>query len=99
MTSCCAATVAVNPMLLPGIFSLADWYLVNYNIFSARGLYEHALSVADETLAANDPDRLRALRGVVGNLSKRTFPALPEGEKVQLQSAGRLPLRHHARDQ
>lgn len=63
-----------SPMLLPGIFSLADWYLVNYNIFSARGLYEHALSVADETLPANDPDRLRALRGVAATYRSERFP-------------------------
>lgn len=63
-----------NPSLLPGIFSLADWYLVNYNIFSARGLYEHALSVADETLAAADPSRLRALRGMAATYRSERFP-------------------------
>ena len=70
-----------NPMLLPGIFSLADWYLVNYNIFSARGLYEHALSVADETLAANDPDRLRALRGVAATYRSERFPPYQKERK------------------
>lgn len=63
-----------SPMLLPGIFSLADWYLVNYNIFSARGLYEHALSVADETLTAADPKRLRALRGMAATYLSERFP-------------------------
>lgn len=63
-----------SPMLLPGIFSLADWYLVNYNIFSARGLYQHALAVADETLAADDPHRLRALRGVAATYRSERFP-------------------------
>ena len=63
-----------SPMLLPGIFSLADWYLVNYNIFSARGLYEHALSVADDTLAAADPKRLRALRGMAATYLSERFP-------------------------
>ena len=63
-----------NPSLLPGIFSLADWYLVNYNIFSARGLYEHALSVADESLAAADPNRLRALRGMAATYRSERFP-------------------------
>ena len=63
-----------SPLLLPGVFALADWYLVNYNIFSARGLYAHALSLADETLAANDPDRLRALRGVAATYRSERFP-------------------------
>ena len=70
-----------SPMLLPGIFSLADWYLVNYNIFSARGLYEHALSVADETLAEDDPDRLRALRGVAATYRSERFPPYQEKKK------------------
>ena len=70
-----------SPMLLPGICSLADWYLVNYNIFSARGLYEHALSVADETLAANDPDRLRALRGVAATYRSERFPPYQKERK------------------
>ena len=63
-----------SPTLLPGIFALADWYLVNYNIFSARGLYEHALSVAGETLAKDDPNRLRALRGMAATYRSERFP-------------------------
>ena len=64
-----------SPTLLPGIFSLADWYLVNYNIFSARGLYGHALSVADAAaLADDDPSRLRALRGVAATYRSERFP-------------------------
>ena len=63
-----------NPELLPGIFSLADWYLVNYNIFSARGLYEHALTLADKALANDDPKRLRALRGVAATYRSERFP-------------------------
>ncbi len=70
-----------SPMLLPGIFSLADWYLVNYNIFSARGLYEHALSVADETLGAADPSRLRALRGMAATYLSERFPPYQEERK------------------
>ena len=69
-----------SPLLLPGIFALADWYLVNYNIFSARGLYAHALSLADETLAANDPERLRALRGVAATYRSERFPPY-QGER------------------
>ncbi len=63
-----------SPGLIPGIFSLADWYLVNYNIFSARGLYEHALSLADDTSSPDDPARLRALRGVAATYRSERFP-------------------------
>ena len=63
-----------SPMLLPGIFSLADWYLANYNIFSARSLYEHALTLADHALAVDDPKRLRALRGVAATYRSERFP-------------------------
>ena len=69
-----------SPLLLPGIFALADWYHVNYNIFSARGLYAHALSLADETLADDDPDRLRALRGVAATYRSERFPPY-QGER------------------
>ena len=70
-----------SPMLLPGIFALADWYLVNYNIFSARGLYEHALLLAHETLPANDPSRLRALRGVATSYRSERFPPYQKERK------------------
>ena len=33
---------ATSTELLPGMFTLADWYLTTYDIFSARGLFEHA---------------------------------------------------------
>ena len=69
-----------NPMMLPGIFSLADWYLVNYNIFSARGLYSHALALADESLEADDPQRLRALRGIAASYRSERFPPY-QGER------------------
>lgn len=70
-----------SPMLLPGIFALADWYLVNYNIFSARGLYDHALSLAGETLPADDPNRLRALRGVAATYRSERFPPYQREKK------------------
>ena len=65
-----------NPMLLPGIFSLADWYLANYNIFSARGLYEHALLIADEALGTRIPNAFARCaawrRPTEANVSRRT---------------------------
>ena len=67
-----------NPELLPGMFSLGDWYLTNYNIFAARALYELALSVADDSLGAADPNRIRALRGVAQTYRSERFPPYQE---------------------
>lgn len=75
-----------NPMLLPGIFALADWYLVNYNIFSARSFYEHALSVADAAFDADDPHRLRALRGVAATYRNERFPPYQPAAKSDFAS-------------
>ena len=63
-----------SPELLPGMFELADWYLSNYNIFSARALYEHALAVADHRLNRDDPQRIRALRSVAATYRSERFP-------------------------
>ncbi|MDE0419568.1 MAG: TonB family protein [Gammaproteobacteria bacterium] len=81
-----------NPSLLPGIFSLADWYLGNYNIFSARSLYAHALSLADGALADDDPKRLRALRGVAATYRSERFPPYQRESK---SSSSQYPTFRH----
>ena len=63
-----------SPSLLPGLFVLADWYMSNYNIFSARDLYEHGVLVADTNLADDHPARIRALRSLAGTYRKERFP-------------------------
>lgn len=78
----------LSPDLLPGIFSLADWYLVNYNIFSARSLYQHALSVASENLSADDPARLRALRSVAATYRSERFPPYQPDRDAPPRSGG-----------
>ena len=77
-----------SPDLLPGIFSLADWYLVNYNIFSARSLYEHAFSVASENLSADDPARLHALRSVAATYRSERFPPYQSHRDAPSRSSG-----------
>lgn len=63
-----------NPALLPGLFMLADWYMSNYNIFSARDLYEHAAQMADKKLTDDHPARIRALRSLALSYRKERFP-------------------------
>ena len=63
-----------SPELLPGLFALADWYMSNYNIFSARALYEHATGVASRHLRADHPARIRALRSVAATYRNERFP-------------------------
>ena len=65
---------ADNPALLPGLFALADWYLSNYNIFSARALYEHATSLAAKHLPRDDRMRIRGLRSVAATYRNERFP-------------------------
>ena len=63
-----------HPALLPGLFALADWYMQNFNIFSARDLYEHAATLADGHLDAAHPARVRALRSVAATYRNERFP-------------------------
>ena len=63
-----------NPALLPGLFALADWYLSNYNIFSARALYEHAATIAGAHLPGDHPARIRGLRSVAATYRSERFP-------------------------
>lgn len=63
-----------DPALLPGLFALADWYLHNFNIFSARALYEHAVTLAGERLGTAHPERVRGLRSVAATYRSERFP-------------------------
>ena len=64
---------ATSTELLPGMFTLADWYLTTYDIFSARGLFEHAEKVARAEGRASGA-RLRALRGIAATYRAERFP-------------------------
>ncbi len=50
--------------LLPGLFSLADWYVEMRNIFAARGLYYAAMKISESNLEQTDPRNIRALKGL-----------------------------------
>ena len=63
-----------DPALLPGLFVLADWYMANFNIFSARELYDHAAKVAATRLTIDHPARIRALRSIAATYRSERFP-------------------------
>ena len=63
-----------SAQLLPGLFVLADWYMSNYNIFSARSLYEHATNVARQHPHDEQQALIRALRGLAHTYRKERFP-------------------------
>ena len=77
-----------NPSLLPGLFTLADWYMSNYNIFSARALYEHAAKLSAFRLASDHPARVRALRGVAATYRNERFPPFYTRRREQQSTLG-----------
>ena len=50
----------LDPLMLPGIFRLAEWYTQTYNIFSARSLYELAGDLAIKHYGLGHPEVIRA---------------------------------------
>ena len=62
-----------SPEILPGLFRLADWYMHTDNIFTARGLYEKALTdfSPDDTIDVNN--RVRALSGLAQTYQQERF--------------------------
>ena len=53
----------LDPLMLPGIFRLAEWYTQTYNIFSARSLYELAGDLAIKHYGLGHPEVIRAYKG------------------------------------
>ena len=77
-----------DPALLPGLFALADWYLTNYNIFSARALYRHAVYVSTKADDDDDAAMIRALRGIAASYLSERFPPYHEPRTQALGSSG-----------
>ena len=85
---------------LPGLFSLADWYTDTYNIFAARGLYEHAVRLARENLDESDAKVLRALRGLARTYKLEKFrpSIIPDSAKaITARPYGSLNSIYHYR--
>ena len=84
---------ADDPALLPGLFTLADWYLSTYNIFSARRLYEQAALVAAERLPPENPAQVRALRWIAATYRAERFPPYQALERRRpARSSGYAPI-------
>ena len=77
-----------DPALLPGLFALADWYVTNYNIFSARALYRHAVYVANRADNDDEAATIRALRGIAASYLSERFPPYHEPRSQSSASGG-----------
>ena len=77
-----------DPALLPGLFALADWYLTNYNIFSARALYRHAVYIANRSDNDDEAATIRALRGIAASYLSERFPPYHEPRTQSSASGG-----------
>ena len=62
-----------SPEILPGLFTLADWYMDTDNIFTARGLYEKALSDFSLDQTDETENRKRALSGLAQTYQQERF--------------------------
>lgn len=62
-----------SPQILPGLFRLADWYMHTDNIFTARGLYEKALTEFSLEETDEVDNRIRALSGLAQTYQQERF--------------------------
>ncbi|MCY4127710.1 MAG: energy transducer TonB [Gammaproteobacteria bacterium] len=62
-----------SPEILPGLFTLADWYMHTDNIFTARGLYEKALTDFSLEETTEIEHRIRALSGLAQTYQQERF--------------------------
>ena len=88
--------------LLPTIFMLADWYVLIYNVFAARGLYEYATEIAKHHLERTSPENIRALQGLASTYRLERFRPLSALGQIRsripvLYWADETPFRYHAK--
>ena len=65
-----------DPRLIPGLFLLADWYGQDHNIFVARRLWGQAVVLGKRHLPADDPQTIRALKGLARTFREERFPTI-----------------------
>lgn len=87
--------------LLPTVFMLADWYVLIYNVFAARGLYEYAAKVVEQHLERTSPENIRALRGLAKTYRLERFRPLNSLGTIDsripvLYWADETPYTYHA---
>lgn len=88
--------------LLPAIFMLADWYVLIYNVFAARGLYEYATEIVEHHLERTSPDNVRALQGLANTYRLERFRPINALGQIQasipvLYWADETPFRYYAK--
>ncbi|MYC24869.1 MAG: hypothetical protein F4X56_02995 [Gammaproteobacteria bacterium] len=88
--------------LLPTIFMLADWYVLIYNVFAARGLYEYATEIVEHHLERTSPENIRALQGLASTYRLERFRPLSALGQIRsripvLYWADETPFRYHAK--
>lgn len=87
--------------LLPTVFMLADWYVLIYNVFAARGLYEYATKVVEQHLERTSPENIRALQGLAKTYRLERFRPLNSLGNIEtripvLYWSDETPFRYHA---
>ena len=78
--------------LLPTVFMLADWYVLIYNVFAARGLYEYATNIVEHHLERTSPENIRALQGIANTYRLERFRPLNSLGKIE----ARIPVLYWA---
>lgn len=87
--------------LLPSIFMLADWYVLIYNVFAARGLYEYATKIVAHHLDRTSPENVRALQGLAQTYRLERFRPLTSLGNIEaripvLYWSDETPFTYHA---
>ena len=72
-----------DPRLIPGLFLLADWYSNDHNIFVARRLWGQAVVLGKRHLPADDPQTIRALKGLARTFREERFPMIANEGRTQ----------------
>ena len=75
---------AYDKRLLAGLFHLAQWYEQTNNIFSARGLYGHAVELIDATMDEQAPELVQALEGLSRSYRLERFPPIYLGDATEV---------------
>ncbi len=84
-----------DPRLIPGLFLLADWYGEEHNIFISRRLLGQAVVLGKRYLPADDPQTIRALKGLARTFREERFPTgASELRNTNTSSYLRAPSRH-----
>ena len=76
-----------DPKLIPGLFLLADWYNKDHNIFIARRMLAQAVLLGKRHLRADDPQTIRALKGLARTFREERFPSIAPDETRGLANA------------